>query len=169
MNLSWYIYIYIYIGNYTIMSLECIKSSFIHIIEYLIMGYQFVLCTLFGNVVTLWIPQWLHMFLTKLDTNIYILSKVLFGILKVCCKHSLVYMPVLFWVTYLICKHYTSYDFTTQLLFHLCLPTGQHVFCSGQAVSDVESDMEHKLRVRFGEFLGSGRATLNRFVTLASR
>ena len=30
------------------------------------------------------------------------LSKLLFGILKVCCELSLVYMPVLFWMTFVI-------------------------------------------------------------------
>ena len=38
-------------------------------------------------------------------------SKLLFGILKVCCELSVVYMPVLFWVTFVIAtgKYWPQY------------------------------------------------------------
>ena len=45
-------------------------------------------------------------------------SKLLFGISKVCCEIPLVYMPVLFWVTFVITRVYFTYLLTLLFSIH---------------------------------------------------
>ena len=55
------------------------------------------MCIVNVNGIHLW-----HYKCFGLEKHLGMISKLWFGVLKLCCEYSLVYMPMLYWVTFVI-------------------------------------------------------------------